>query len=109
MRRGFIFLLALAALSACSSGVPGFLGREGNSGTYTLGGDAPEGAFYYFHDDAHTDYETWLDADTLQKFDWSSAELRRRFIEGPDSVVAQWLRAPYGIDGWRIDVAMVVD
>ncbi len=67
--------------------------------------DAPEGAFYYFHDDAHTDYETWLDADTLPKFAWSSDELRRRFIDGPDSVVGRWLRPPYGIDGWRIDVA----
>ncbi len=67
--------------------------------------EAPESAFYYFHDDANETYETWLDADTLPKFDWSSAELRRRFIEGPDSIVAQWLRAPYGIDGWRIDVA----
>jgi glycosidase len=60
---------------------------------------------YYFHDAAHTTYETWLDAATLPKFDWNSAELRRRFIEGPDSVVARWLAEPYGIDGWRIDVA----
>lgn len=45
MRRGFILLLALAALSACSAGVPGFLGRDGQSGTYTMGDDAPEGAY----------------------------------------------------------------
>lgn len=67
--------------------------------------DAAEADFYYFHDAAHTSYETWLDAATLPKFDWNSAELRRRFIEGPDSVVARWLAQPYGIDGWRIDVA----
>lgn len=67
--------------------------------------DAPEGAFYYFRDDAHTEYETWLDAATLPKFDWTSDELRRRFIDGPDSVVGRWLRTPFGIDGWRIDVA----
>lgn len=66
---------------------------------------APEGAFYYFHDEAHTVYETWLDAETLPKFDWHSDELRRRFIDGPDSVVGRWLCAPFGIDGWRIDVA----
>jgi alpha-glucosidase len=63
------------------------------------------GAFYYFHDEAHTVYETWLDAETLPKFDWHSDELRRRFIDGPDSVVGRWLCAPFGIDGWRIDVA----
>lgn len=66
---------------------------------------APESAFYYFSDDENLEYETWLDARTLPKFDWRSPELRRRFVEGPDSVVAHWLRPPYGIDGWRIDVA----
>lgn len=67
--------------------------------------DAPEGEFYYFHDDARTSYETWLGADTLPKLNWNSAELRRRFIEGEDSVVAQWLKQPFATDGWRIDVA----
>lgn len=66
---------------------------------------APEGSFYYFHDAARTSHETWLGAETLAKFDWSSPELRRRFVAGPDSVVARWLRPPFGIDGWRIDVA----
>lgn len=67
--------------------------------------DAPESAFYYFSDDDNTTYETWLDAPTLPKFNWNSDELRRRFIDGPDSVVARWLKPPYSIDGWRIDVA----
>jgi len=31
--------------------------------------------------------------------------LRKRFIAGRTSVVAKWLKAPYGMDGWRIDVA----
>ena len=42
---------------------------------------------------------------SLPKFNWSSAELRRRFIEGPDSVVARLLEPPFSLDGWRIDVA----
>lgn len=66
---------------------------------------APEGDFYYFHDAEHEDYESWLGAQSLPKFNWNSPELRRRFIEGPDSVVAQWLKPPFAIDGWRIDVA----
>lgn len=66
---------------------------------------APESAFYYFLDDENEDYESWLGAPTLPKFDWTSDELRRRFIEGRDSVVAKWLLPPYSIDGWRIDVA----
>ncbi len=31
--------------------------------------------------------------------------MRKRFVEGKKLVVATWLKAPYGIDGWRIDVA----
>jgi len=67
--------------------------------------DAPESAFYYFLDDQNLSYESWLGERSLPKFDWSSPELRRRFIDGPDSVVAKWLKPPYSLDGWRIDVA----
>ena len=66
---------------------------------------APEEEFYYFTDDANTEYVSWLGTPTLPKFNWASQELRRRFIEGPDSVVAKWLKPPYSADGWRIDVA----
>lgn len=67
--------------------------------------EAIESEFYYWNDDAHTDYVAWYGVPTLPKLNWSSRELRRRFIEGPDSVVAKWLKAPYALDGWRIDVA----
>jgi len=66
---------------------------------------APEEEFYYFTDDANTRYESWLGVPTLPKFNWASQELRDRFVEGPDSVVAKWLKPPYSADGWRIDVA----
>ncbi|MFT4122589.1 MAG: glycoside hydrolase family 13 protein [Microbacteriaceae bacterium] len=66
---------------------------------------APESDFYYWHDDEQRSYEAWLGVPSLPKFNWNSAELRRRFIEGADSVVAKWLRPPYRLDGWRIDVA----
>lgn len=65
--------------------------------------DSPERSFYYFTDDG--DYESWLGTSTLPKFDWSSPALRREFIDGPDSVVAHWLKPPFNLDGWRIDVA----
>jgi glycosidase len=29
-------------------------------------------------------------------------------LEGPDSVAGRWLRSPYDLDGWRIDVAQHV-
>ncbi|MBH0130873.1 glycoside hydrolase family 13 protein [Salinibacterium sp. NK8237] len=67
--------------------------------------DAPEGDFYYFTNDEHTEYVGWLGTPSLPKFNWNSTELRRRFIEGDDSVVAHWLKEPYNFDGWRVDVA----
>lgn len=71
--------------------------------------EAPEREFYFFHPSTGSGstagYESWLGVPSLPKFDWSSAELRRRFIEGPDSVVARFLGAPFHLDGWRIDVA----
>jgi len=66
---------------------------------------APEEDFYYFLNDDNTEYESWLGTPTLPKFNWASEELRRRFIAGPDSVVAKWLKPPFNTDGWRIDVA----
>ncbi len=65
--------------------------------------------FYYWLPPARKggppDYVAWLGEKSLPKFNWTSKELRRRFIEGPDSVVARWLAPPYNLDGWRIDVA----
>jgi len=72
---------------------------------------SPERGFFYFpgphdytgpHDNT---YEGWLGHTTLPKFRHSSAELRRRLLEGPDSVAGRWLRPPYDLDGWRVDVA----
>jgi alpha-glucosidase len=67
--------------------------------------EAPESDFYYWRDDEQEGYESWLGVPSLPKFNWSSPVLRRRFIDGPDSVVARWLKPPVSLDGWRIDVA----
>jgi alpha-glucosidase len=66
---------------------------------------APAEEFYYFTDEGNTEYVSWLGYPTLPKFNWSSEKLRERFIDGPDSVVAKWLKPPFNADGWRIDVA----
>ncbi|WP_205843692.1 glycoside hydrolase family 13 protein [Nakamurella deserti] len=63
-----------------------------------------EAGFFLFHTHP-TDYVAWFDYPSLPKFDHRNPELRRRLYEGPDSVVARWLTAPTGLDGWRIDVA----
>jgi alpha-glucosidase len=66
--------------------------------------NAPESDFYFFSE-SNTKYESWWGVSTLPKLNWNSKELRRRFIEGSDSVVAKWLKGPFNLDGWRIDVA----
>ena len=65
---------------------------------------APETDFYYFGPGNKT-YDSWFGVPSLPKFNWKSAELRKRFIQGKTSVVAKWLKKPFGFDGWRIDVA----
>jgi alpha-glucosidase len=66
---------------------------------------SPEREFFYFPGPQDNQYESWLGHTTLPKFRFSSAELRRRILEGPDSIAGRWLRAPFDLDGWRIDVA----
>ena len=66
---------------------------------------APESAYYYFQDERNETYASWLGERTLPKFNWASDELLSRFISDEMSVVAKWLRPPYSLDGWRIDVA----
>lgn len=65
---------------------------------------APESEFFFFSKE-NTEYESWWGVPSLPKLNWNSKELRKRFIEGPDSVVAKWLKPPFQLDGWRIDVA----
>lgn len=67
--------------------------------------DSPERDFFYFPGPHDNTYECWLGHATLPKFRHRSAELRRRLLLGPDSVAGRWLRPPYDLDGWRVDVA----
>ncbi|MFC8924229.1 glycoside hydrolase family 13 protein [Cellulosimicrobium sp. NPDC057127] len=65
---------------------------------------APERDFYYWTDD-DPGYVGWLEHASLPKLSYGSRELAERMISGPDSVVGRYLREPFGLDGWRIDVA----
>ena len=47
----------------------------------------------------------WMGFATLPKLNLADPDLRATMVEGPDSIVARWLRPPYDVDGWRIDVA----
>jgi alpha-glucosidase len=58
---------------------------------------------YYLDPSLPYGYETWVGVRRMPKLNWHSIELRRRFFDGPRSVVRRWLAA--GLDGWRVDVA----
>lgn len=57
---------------------------------------------FFSHPD---DYEAWLGIRSLPKLNYRSQKLREWMYENPDSAMQRWLRPPYSIDGWRIDVA----
>ncbi|KAA0979050.1 glycoside hydrolase family 13 protein [Paeniglutamicibacter gangotriensis] len=64
---------------------------------------SPTGQYYYFNQD-HSGYEAWLGVSSLPKLNWNSVALRERFIVAQDSVAVRWLKEPFNLDGWRIDV-----
>lgn len=65
--------------------------------------DGPTRTWYHLREDGG--YETWMGHHTLPKLNLADPGLRTAMVEGPDSVVARWLRPPFDVDGWRIDVA----
>jgi alpha-glucosidase len=86
-------LLGDVTTNHCGDTHPWFTAAAADAG-------APEREMFYF--DAHGGYESWLGVGSLPKLNWGSPELRRRFLNGPDAVVARWLEY---FDGWRVDVA----
>jgi alpha-glucosidase len=67
------------------------------------GVDDPHRSFYYFEEDGT--YACWMGHGTLPKINHADLDVRHAMVEGPHSVVGRWLRPPYDVDGWRIDVA----
>ena len=65
--------------------------------------DGPTRDWYYFRPDGS--YECWMGHGSLPKLDHTDPDMRHAMTQGPDSTVARWLRPPYSLDGWRIDVA----
>jgi alpha-glucosidase len=76
---------------------PWFAAAQADAAAQTAG-------WYTFH--RHPDeYESWLGVRSLPKLDYRSDGLRRAMYEGPDAILRHWLREPFAIDGWRVDVA----
>ena len=65
--------------------------------------DPEKRSFYHVLPDGS--YECWMGHGTLPKLNHADPALREAMVEGPKSVVARWLRPPFDLDGWRVDVA----
>jgi alpha-glucosidase len=66
---------------------------------------SPERSFFWFDDGLRHGYEAWAGVRTLPKLDHRDALLRERLLGSGESVVRRWLRPPFDLDGWRLDVA----
>jgi alpha-glucosidase len=65
---------------------------------------APTAEFFTFR--RHPgEYESWLGVASLPKLDYRSERLRELMYAGEGAIMRRWLRPPFKIDGWRIDVA----
>ena len=69
------------------------------------GEDSVERRFFWFDDGLRHGYEAWAGVRTLPKLDHRDALLRERLLGDAESVVRRWLRPPFDLDGWRLDVA----
>ncbi|WP_295456930.1 maltodextrin glucosidase [uncultured Thiodictyon sp.] len=80
-------------------------GTHAAAGAYQ-GVAAPSRGAYTFQDSADPEsYHCWQGAKSLPVLDFGDSGVREYFLDGQDSIVRRWLRPPYSIDGWRIDVA----
>jgi len=60
--------------------------------------------FFYWDSSIKHGYEGWWGLASLPKLNYSSQALRDLMWESKNSVVKKWLRKPYLMAGWRIDV-----
>lgn len=63
-----------------------------------------ERRFYIWSEHAPGGVVCWLDVASLPKLNYDSPELFERLF-GEEGPVRKWLRPPYNLDGWRVDVA----
>ncbi|MCC6798953.1 MAG: maltodextrin glucosidase [Anaerolineae bacterium] len=62
-------------------------------------------AEYFIFDEHPARYVSWMGVRSLPKLNYRSAALREVMYAGQDAILRRWLRPPFRIDGWRLDVA----
>ncbi len=66
--------------------------------------EAESAAYFHYHPQTG-EIEHWLGVPLLLKLNYNSPKLRDAIYRAADSPIRKWLRPPYSIDGWRLDVA----
>lgn len=64
--------------------------------------ESPWREWYSFNQDGTA--LDWLGYASLPKLDYQSESLVNEIYRGEDSIVRHWLKAPWNMDGWRLDV-----
>lgn len=59
---------------------------------------------YYNFNTWPDNYVAWYGFANLPKLNYASTALRNDIYRGTNSVVQTYLKSPYGVDGWRLDV-----
>ena len=65
---------------------------------------APTADFFTFRQ-RPDDYVSWMGVRSLPKLNYRSERLREWMYAGKDAIMRFWLRPPFRVDGWRLDVA----
>lgn len=66
--------------------------------------ESQAGQYFYRHPETG-EIESWLGVKYLAKLNYNSQRLRGLIYRDADSSMRKWLRPPYSIDGYRLDVA----
>ena len=76
---------------------------SGGAGHYP---DSPWRDWFTFSEEGQA--HNWLGYASLPKLDYRSTSLVNEIYAGEDSIVRHWLKAPWSMDGWRLDVVHVL-
>ena len=75
--------------------------RQGDGSGADWGAEATYRHWYSFDQEQALG---WLGHADLPKLNYAEPGVVQQIYQGPQSVVRHWLREPYAIDGWRLDV-----
>ncbi|MCX7773641.1 MAG: alpha amylase N-terminal ig-like domain-containing protein [Clostridia bacterium] len=64
--------------------------------------ESEERSYYYFNE--NNTYNGWFGEQSLPTLNYSSMALRNILYKDGASVIKTWLKPPYSIDSWRLDV-----